>query len=89
MLRSKPADDFEVEYHLTPTGWIRGCEWFLGEMQAETPAPPDRLLTMKKRLYQQSPTAEKDVRWTTTWRDPGVQESDLDLLQTRFRLPEA
>ena len=84
----RPLDDFEIEDHLTPHGWKRGCEWFFGQLQAETPAPADRVLTLKKRLYQRSAAAEKDVRWSTIWKDPDVPERDVELLRTRYRLPE-
>jgi hypothetical protein len=87
-LLPKPADDFEVEYHLTPHGWQRGSEWFFGRMQAETTAPPDRVLTLKKRLYQRTVASDKDVGWITVWRDPKLPESELASLRTRFTFPE-
>jgi hypothetical protein len=85
----RPVDDFEIEYHLTPHGWKRGCEWFFGELQAQTPAPPDRVLTLRKKLLQRSAAEEKDICWSTIWKDPEVPESALEQLQSRYRRPES
>jgi hypothetical protein len=84
----KPADHFEVEYHLTPLGWRRGSEWFFGKMQAETEPPQDRVLTLKKQLFQRSVESQKEVSWITVWRDPKLAEREIDELKIRFSMPE-
>lgn len=89
MTERKPADDFEVEYHLTPNGWVRGCEWFFGRLQAESPTPVDRLLTLRKRLYQRAPDSVKDTTWTTVWQNPAVSDAEIESLRNRHRWPEA
>ena len=85
---AKSADDFEVEYHLTPYGWKRGSEWFFGRIQADTPTPADRVLTLRKRLYQRSRASSPEIAWTTVWQKPGVNNDDLRALRARFPLAE-
>jgi hypothetical protein len=85
---TKPLDDFEMEYHLTPHGWKRGSEWFFGRIQADTPAPTDRVLTLKKRIYQRSSASSIESAWTTVWRKPEITDEVLVALRARFRLPE-
>ena len=83
---SKPEDDFEIEYHLTPHGWKRGSEWFFGRIQAATPAPADRVLTLRKRLYQRSGASSPEIIWTTIWQKPGLDDDVLQALRARFPL---
>ena len=84
----KPTDDFEIEYHLTPNGWRRGSEWFFGRIQADNSVPTDRVLTLKKRAYQRTGDVEREISWSTVWRNPDVSEAELVRLQTTFRMPE-
>ena len=84
---AKATDDFEVEFHLTPNGWQRGSEWFFGELQAATPSPANRLLTLKQRIYQSSPVATPLVTWVTVWRKSGVPEHEIEELRKKFQLP--
>ena len=85
----RPADDFEVEFHLTPQGWKRGSEWFFGRLEAECSPPPDRLLTLRKHLVQPFSSAPKTISWATVWRDTRFTDDELDLVRSRHPLPEA
>ncbi len=85
----KPADDFEIEYYLTPDGWKRGSEWFFGQLQAETPPPADCVLTLRKKLFQLRPDAAKEVTWRTMWSNPRFTQAQIEALRSRFGQPEA
>lgn len=86
--RSSPGTSpYTVEYHLTPGGWVRGSEWFVGILQAEVEVPPRRAVTLIKRVCQRPGHAALDISWSEGWRDRGMSEQNLMALRSRFPLP--
>jgi hypothetical protein len=47
-------DNFEVEYHLTPKGWIEGSRWYLGAKHRDVPPPKNRVETWRRHSEQSS-----------------------------------
>ena len=71
------VDNLETEYHLTPHGWVVGTSYFFGKTEKEVAPPPDRVLTLVRKIYQSS-------RWSpeerSSWERCGrrtFQQSNL------------
>lgn len=84
---SSGTSPYSVEYHLTPGGWVRGSEWFVGILQAEVEAPPQRAVTLIKRVCARPGHSALDISWSEGWRDQGMSEQNLMALRSRFPLP--
>ena len=84
---SSGTPPYEVEYHLTPGGWVRGREWFVGILRTEIAVPPGRAVTLNKRVCGRPGHPVLDISWSETWRDPGMGEQNLMTLRSRFPLP--
>ena len=71
-----------TEWHLTPSGWVRGTERedFVG--LTERPTPDDRVLTMKYTSYSSSIYQPVESTWTELWRSP--DEDEVNLLLEQF-----
>ena len=49
------ADDHRVEYHLTPTGWVKGTSRTFGRINGEErPRPVDAVETWEEHIFQRS-----------------------------------
>jgi len=70
------ADHYEIEYHLTPGGWITGTSYYYGKADEVVDPPVDRVLTIKKEVTQSSGYSPEDVSWDELWRDPDIQNVD-------------
>ena len=79
---------YDIEFHLTPSGWVRGSECFLGIVQAEVIPPPARVLTRIKRLIANSGSAENRIEWHTTWCNSAMAQFEIDELLASFPLAE-
>lgn len=82
------ADDYEVEYHLTEEGWVKGSSWFFNQLQGE--AVPRAKGTLETWLYherQSSTYSRSDITWERTWRDPDADENHIKDLHRKFPKP--
>src|SRR5262249_54588113 len=81
---SMSADDYEVEYHLTPTGWKRGTSYSYGKAQQEFEIPTDRVLTVVREETQSSRWSRAEVSWRSAWTSPETSSDVLKALTAKF-----
>src|SRR5581483_4210006 len=80
------GDDFKVEYHLTPNGWVVGSEYFFDKVRVERPIPADRIETWIRREYEPSPWSPTDVTWYLSWPSNGNPNTNK-VLREKFGKP--
>jgi hypothetical protein len=72
-------DSYDIEYHLTPTGWVRDTYYFFGEPSGrEVPRPPDCVLTMKLSVRQMSFHSPAQRSWFEIWRSPTATKEYIE-----------
>ncbi|MEX2381224.1 MAG: hypothetical protein WD490_02480 [Opitutales bacterium] len=81
-------DRTSVEYHLTPSGWIRGTYAIIGKSDNEVPPPDDRIETWKRQMTQRSGWSKEVVNWSRTWRKPDVPEAEVAALRKEYPRPD-
>ncbi len=77
-------DDYEVEYHLTPSGWKAGTSYFYGKPQQESQPPADRVLTAVRQVTQASGWSREEVSWRTAWTAPDTPPEKLKELFSKY-----
>jgi hypothetical protein len=77
-------DDYEVEYHLTPSGWMVGTSYFYGKAQQEVQPPSDRALTVIRQVAQASGWSREEVSWSTKWESPDTPPDVLKSLIAKY-----
>jgi hypothetical protein len=80
-------DSWDVECHLTRTGWVEGSEWEFGKQVTDVPPPGDRVLTLMVSTRQSSGWSKENVRAKETWRAPSATEEELQVLRKKHPLP--
>jgi hypothetical protein len=80
-------DSFGIEYHLTPTGWVKGSEWEFNKQVSDVPTPGDRVLTLKLSVRQSSEWSKEDAQWEEICRSVSIIGEELEALKKRFPLP--
>lgn len=85
--KSSQPSPYDVEFHLTPNGWVRGTEWFVGIIQAEITPPPNRILTIVKRVTTSAATGRDEISWRNTWRNTAIPEAEVAAVRSRFQAP--
>ena len=80
-------DKYDVEYHLTPQGWVSGTEWFFGKVQKEVPPPEDRVETWIRHEEQSSGWSRPDIEWKRAWISDAVSGQEIEKLHQRFPRP--
>jgi hypothetical protein len=78
-------ESLEVEYHLTPRGWVGGTVrggW--GAQHAPSPPPADRLLTLTHTISQPSAYEPEERTVQVTWRGSA---SDEEITALRLKYP--
>lgn len=80
-------DSFDIEYHLTPVGWVKGTEWEFNRKDKEVPSPSDRVLTLLLSVRQSSGWSRESVAWKESWRAPSITDEELEILQKKFPRP--
>jgi len=78
-------DDYKVEYHLTPNGWVRGTSWFFGKLQDEIKQRPND--TVRTCLYhetQSSMYGKPTIIWKEIWSNPDVDENTINALIEKY-----
>jgi hypothetical protein len=80
------VDRAEQEYHLTPTGWVRGNGKYMFTGAIAGPVPVGRVLTLVWKMVQKS-RHEPESRWVVeSWRG-SISDEELAELRARFPPP--
>ena len=80
------VDHWTQEYHLTPSGWVKGTYKFFGKGD-EVPRPTDAVETWEEDCRQSSRWSKEDYSETMLWHDPAVPEADRKALRQQFKSP--
>jgi hypothetical protein len=80
-------DDYTIEYHLNPGGWIKGSYAYRGKFEGEPVRPTDCIITAFQRNYQSSGHSPEKVTRTESWRSAGAGAKSLEELAVQFPLP--
>ena len=80
------ADDYKVEYHLTPNGWVPGTNWYFNRQQGDTkPRPNDTVETWLHHATQSSAYAKEEyVTWKKTWTNPDIDKEVIAGLHKKY-----
>jgi hypothetical protein len=82
------ADDrMEVEYHLTPAGWVTGTITDFGHVENITEAPPDRVETWLYEMEQSSGWSGESRSWRTIWIHATMAAPQRKALRESFPTP--
>ena len=80
-----PHGRYEVEFHLTPRGWIEGSSWYSGNIQKEVEPPQDRVLTVRKYTDQIGGWSPENVRYNVQWLKEAL-EKEIEELEKKYPL---
>lgn len=81
------ADDFAEEFHLTPSGWMRGTTRFYGKITKKVSPPKDRVQTWNRHAVQSSAFSSEEVDWKILWSDESVSEASVARLLKKYPRP--
>ena len=82
-------DKYDIDYHLTPRGWIKGTSEFFGVTDGSPEIPPDdRVLTEHLSVRQSSGYSDAHDSWRETWRSGSISDDELRALKKKFPRPE-
>lgn len=79
-------DRYEVEYHLTPAGWVAGTTSDMGREEKVDP-PSDRVETWLYRMKQSSGWSPEDRDWRLIWTHPTMSSDARIALRRSFPPP--
>ena len=78
-------DYIDLDFHLTPNGWVMGDIRCMSRHLSMTKrAPADRVLTMTHRTYQISPGLPRKLLVMIAWRD---EATDAQLAELKANYP--
>src|SRR5256885_1236776 len=84
---SMAYDRYEIEFHLTPTGWVTGTEFCQGTPERVVTVPADRVETWLLKAEQSSGWSREDREWQLTWVHPTLSEAERVSLRRSFDAP--
>src|SRR5438270_6943243 len=79
-------DRYEIEHHLTPTGWKAGSESDQSSHSSVIP-PADRIETWLYKMRQSSGWSPEDVKWDRIWVHPEMTEAQRTAIRDSFPSP--
>lgn len=80
-------EGIEIEYHLTPRGWVGGAVRGGWDAQHRAGAPPpDRVITVTHTIRQVSPYGPEKRAVTVTWRGNATEE-EITALRMKYPPP--
>jgi hypothetical protein len=77
-------DQHEIEYHLTPSGWVVGTTSY-GTDKIER--PPETVETWLKKVEHSSGYAMEDIGWDLLWVSESVSHEERAALNVKFEHP--
>jgi len=80
-------DRYEVEYHLTPSGWVAGTVTDFGNQEKVIEPPPDRVETWLYEMEQSSGWSAESRHWRIIWTHPTMPLADRTVLRRSFPPP--
>ncbi len=81
------ADRNEEEYHLTPSGWVRGSLTVYDAVIRRVARPTGAALTAIKEGYTSSGIDPEEITWREAWRSGAVQTTRIDSLLKKYGNP--
>jgi hypothetical protein len=81
------VDEWTLEYHLTPGGWVKGTETYFRDVSSEVPRPEDAVETWKAEGYQKSGWGREEALHRCIWHDSSKSEAEREGLRSRFQSP--
>ncbi len=80
-------DDFSVEHHLTPGGWVEGTHRYFGAISRRVERPENALETWEHRTTQRSMWSQEKHHVSMLWHEESVPENEREALRARFDRP--
>lgn len=81
------VDRVEIEYHLTPRGWVTGSvDSMFHADNVTVEAPPDRVVTLTHKTYQSSGWSPETRSVKVTWRGDAT-DAQIAGLRAKFPPP--
>jgi len=78
-------DYIDLDFHLTPNGWVMGdIRCMSRHLNMTKQAPADRVLTLTHRTYQISPDLPRRLLVTIAWRG---EATDAQIAELRANYP--
>lgn len=74
------VDRVEIDYHLTPRGWVRGdVSSMFSKQNSTAEIPSDRVLTLTHKTSQSSGWSREVCRVRETWRGDATDQQIAEL----------
>jgi len=78
----------DIDYHLTPNGWIKGTCYFFGNPTSVTVRPADCVLTLRLSIRQTLGCSAGKETWSEIWKSPSAKKGYVAKLQKTFPRPQ-
>lgn len=76
----------QIEWHLTPRGWVNGDWSGDGPVKPRSKPPEDRIETwVKSEIYQAITFVPLEVNWSLVWASPHHCDIDRKALRSKMR----
>ena len=80
-------NSYDIEYHLTPDGWVTGTKYVFGKPTNGVLRPADCVLTLKLSMRQTLEVSTGEKSWTEIWKSPSAKKQYIAKLQKQFPRP--
>ncbi|MDK2742899.1 MAG: hypothetical protein NDI90_08280 [Nitrospira sp. BO4] len=76
----------QIEWHLTPRGWVNGDWSAQGPLTPRSSPPEDRVETwVKSEVCQPTTFVPLEIKWSLVWASPHHSEIDRKVLRAKIR----
>ena len=76
----------QIEWHLTPKGWVSGDWSGNGPVTSRSNPPEDRIETwVKSEVCQAVTFVPLEINWALVWASPNHSDADRKALRARIR----
>lgn len=80
-------DSYDIDYHLTPNGWVTGTKSSFGKARTMIPRPADCVLTLRLSVRQTYASSRGEESWSEIWKSPSATKDYVSKLQKTFPRP--
>ncbi|MGD0124005.1 MAG: hypothetical protein ABSF46_01505 [Terriglobia bacterium] len=78
----------DIDYHLTPNGWIKGTSYFFGNLTSGSVRPADCVLTLRLSVRQTFGFSGRKETWSEIWKSRSAKTGYVAKLQKNFPRPQ-